>query len=162
MVCPPHQVPRQCRGPEPADVDMLDVNSIEGRANVNLDLLGVGSSVDGIMKSLSGTAGFNVDSGRWTGLDLDRLLRSGDTTSGTTVFDNLSASSTLKNGVASNDDLILAFRLLKRAARGRLILAIAIWTIRSPQTQNPHVQAKDWQSLCAFMDRGRRLNSNPI
>ena len=50
--------------------DMLDVNSIEGRANVILDLLGVGSSVDGIMKSLSGTAGFNVDSGRWTGMDL--------------------------------------------------------------------------------------------
>jgi AsmA protein len=50
--------------------DMLDVNSIEGHANVILDLLGVGSSVDGIMKSLSGTAGFNVDSGRWTGMDL--------------------------------------------------------------------------------------------
>ena len=82
--------------------DMLDVNSIEGRANVNLDLLGVGSSVDGIIKSLSGTAVFNVDSGRWTGMDLDRLLRSGDTAPGTTMFDNLSASSTLKNGVASN------------------------------------------------------------
>ena len=96
--------------------DMLDVKSIEGRANVNLDLLGVGSSVDGIMKSLSGTAGFNVNSGRWTGLDLDRLLRSGDTTPGTTVFDNLSASSTLKNGVALNDNLI--FSLPSFEARG--------------------------------------------
>ena len=100
--------------------DMLDVNSIEGRANVNLDLLGVGSSVDGIMKSLSGTAGFNVDSGRWTGMDLDRLLRSGDTTPGTTVFDNLSASSTLKNGVASNDDLIFSLPSFETRGSGQI------------------------------------------
>ena len=100
--------------------DMLDVNSIEGRANVNLDLLGVGSSVDGIMKSLSGTAGFNVDSGRWTGMDLDRLLRSGDTTPGTTVFDKLSASSTLKNGVASNDDLIFSLPSFETRGAGQI------------------------------------------
>ena len=100
--------------------DMLDVKSIEGRANVNLDLLGVGSSVDGIMKSLSGTAGFNVDSGRWTGMDLDRLLRSGDTTPGTTVFDNLSASSTLKNGVASNDDLIFSLPSFETRGAGQI------------------------------------------
>jgi len=100
--------------------DMLDVKSIEGRANVNLDLLGVGSSVDGIMKSLSGTAGFNVDSGRWTGMDLDRLLRSGDTAPGTTVFDNLSASSTLKNGVASNDDLIFSLPSFETRCAGQI------------------------------------------
>lgn len=100
--------------------DMLDVNSIEGRANVNLDLLGVGSSVDGIMKSLSGTAGFNVDSGRWTDVDLDRLLRSGDTTPGTTVFDKLSASSTLKNGVASNDDLIFSLPSFETRGAGQI------------------------------------------
>ena len=100
--------------------DILDVNSIEGRANVNLNLLGVGSSVDGIMKSLSGTAGLNVDSGRWTGLDLDRLLRSGDTTPGTTVFDNLSASSTLKNGVASNDDLIFSLSSFETRGAGQI------------------------------------------
>lgn len=100
--------------------DMLDVKSIEGRANVNLDLLGVGSSVDGIMKSLSGTAGFNVDSGRWTGVDLDSLLRSGDTTPGTTVFDNLSASSTLKNGVASNDDLIFSLPSFETRGAGQI------------------------------------------
>ena len=100
--------------------DMLDVNRIEGRANVNLDLLGVGSSVDGIMKSLSGTAGFTVDNGRWTGMDLDRLLRSGDTTPGTTLFDNLSASSTLKNGVASNDDLIFSLPSFETRGAGQI------------------------------------------
>ena len=100
--------------------DMLDVNSIEGRANVNLDLLGVGSSVDGIIKSLSGTAVFNVDSGRWTGMDLDRLLRSGDTAPGTTMFDNLSASSTLKNGVASNDDLIFSLPSFETRGAGQI------------------------------------------
>ena len=100
--------------------DLLDISSIEGRANVNLDLLGGGSSVDGIMKSLSGTAGFNVDSGRWTGMDLDRVLQSGDTTPGTTVFDNLSASSTLKNGVASNDDLILSLPSFETRGAGQI------------------------------------------
>ena len=100
--------------------DMLDVNSIEGRANVNLDLLGVGSSVDGIIKSLSGTAVFNVDSGRWTGMDLDRLLRSGDTAPGTIMFDNLSASSTLKNGVASNDDLIFSLPSFETRGAGQI------------------------------------------
>jgi AsmA protein len=100
--------------------DLLDISSIEGRANVNLDLLGGGSSVDGIMKSLSGTAGFNVDSGRWTGMDLDRVLQSGDTTPGTTVFDNLSASSTLKNGVASNDDLIFSLPSFETRGAGQI------------------------------------------
>jgi AsmA protein len=100
--------------------DLLDIRSIEGRVNVNLDLLGGGSSVDGIMKSLSGTAGFNVNSGRWTGMDLDRVLQSGDTTPGTTVFDNLSASSTVKNGVASNDDLIFSLPSFETRGAGQI------------------------------------------
>jgi len=104
----------------PLLADLLEVNSIEGRANVNLDLLGVGASMDGIMKSLSGTAGFNVETGRWTGMDLDALLRSGDTAPGTTVFDNLSASSILKNGVAVNDDLIFSLPSFETRGAGQI------------------------------------------
>ena len=100
--------------------DLLDIRSIEGRANVNLDLLGGGSSVDGIMKSLSGTAGFNVNSGRWTGMDLDRVLQSGEAPPLTTVFDNLSASSTVKNGVASNDDLIFSLPSFETHGAGQI------------------------------------------
>jgi len=53
-------------------------------------------------------------------MDLDRLLRSGDTTTGTTVFDNLSASSTLKNGVASNDDLIFSLPSFETHGAGQI------------------------------------------
>ena len=53
-------------------------------------------------------------------MDLDRLLRSGDTTPVTTVFDNLSASSTLKNGVVSNDDLIFSLPSFETRGAGQI------------------------------------------
>lgn len=105
---------------QPLMSDMLDVDSIQGRVNMNLDLLGTGTSMDGIMKSLRGTAQFDVQTGRWTGVNLDSLLRSGDTAPGTTVFDNLSGSATVQNGVAVNDNLIFSLPSFETRGAGEI------------------------------------------
>ena len=96
--------------------DAAGIERLTGAANAQMSFLGVGQSVDAIMKSLSGKGAINFGKGTIIGIDLDRLMRSGAVGGGTTVFDSLGASWTIANGVMRNDDLLL--KLANYEARG--------------------------------------------
>jgi AsmA protein len=95
-------------------------------ADGDLKFLGVGNSFHAIMNSLSGEGGLKTESGVISGFDLDRLMRSGGVTGGTTVFDSLSATFTMTQGNLLNDDLLMTLPLAKAGGEGRIGLGVRI------------------------------------
>ena len=100
--------------------DAAGLNRLTGVANLDLSFLGVGENVDTIMRSLSGEGAFRLGEGTIEGLDLNRLMSTGDGSGGTTIFDSLSASYTMKNGDMLNEDLLLALRSFEARGAGRI------------------------------------------
>ena len=100
--------------------DTLGLSRLQGRAEARLQFLGVGQSIDSIMRSLSGSGSVNAGRGVIDGIDLDRLMRSGDATGGTTVFDSLSGSFTMADGALRNEDLLMTLPRARAEGRGRV------------------------------------------
>lgn len=100
--------------------DAMDISRFEAKADGEVDFLGVGESVHAIMNSLSGGGAFKTARGVISGFDLDRLMRSGSGTGGTTVFDTLSATFTMEDGNLFNDDLTLKLPQASAAGEGRV------------------------------------------
>ncbi|MEM9579922.1 MAG: AsmA family protein [Pseudomonadota bacterium] len=84
---------------------LAGIDKIDGNANANVDVLGVGSSVDAIMKSLSGAISMSVPAGTIAGIDMDGLMRNGNPNASLTPFTGLQASGAIQSGVLSNSDL---------------------------------------------------------
>jgi AsmA protein len=95
--------------------DVAQQDRLEGRGNVALDVAGAGATVNTIKKSLDGTAKVNLRDGAIKGVDIGALLNKakslGKSEEGSanakdeTKFTELSATFTIKNGVAHNQDL---------------------------------------------------------
>lgn len=102
--------------------DLMDMDKVQGSANFQIDLLAAGSSVDALMKSLSGQGTLGMVSGRWTGVDLDKVLRSGQVEKGTTVFDDMGASFAIANGVLDNRDLKFSLPNFETTGAGQIDL----------------------------------------
>lgn len=100
--------------------DLADIDRLSGRADAQVQFLGVGGSVDAIMKSLSGQGAVKFGQGRISGIDLDRLMRSGQVGGGTTVFDSLTASFVISGGNLRNDDLLLSLQRFEARGEGRI------------------------------------------
>ncbi len=100
--------------------DAMDVSRFEAQADGEVNFLGVGESVHAIMQSLSGGGAFKTGRGVITGFDLDRLMRSGSGTGGTTVFDTLYTTFTIEKGNLLNDDLTLKLPQASAAGEGRV------------------------------------------
>lgn len=100
--------------------DLADIDRLSGRADAQVTFLGVGASVDAIMKSLSGQGSVRFGQGKISGIDLDRLMRSGQVGGGTTVFDSLTASFVMADGNLRNDDLLLALQRFEARGEGRI------------------------------------------
>jgi AsmA protein len=100
--------------------DLVGVTRFTGAADARLSYLGVGQSVHQIMNSLSGEGAINMGRGTIEGVDLDSLMRQGLATGGTTVFDRLSASFTMKDGDLNNPDLLLELPLITARGEGRV------------------------------------------
>lgn len=100
--------------------ELAGIERLEGRANARIKFLGSGGSVDAIMQSLSGKGGLSMARGVISGFDLDRLIRSGDGTGGTTVFDDMSATYVIKGGVLMNDDLLLKVSKIQADGTGQI------------------------------------------
>lgn len=96
--------------------DAMDITRFDATGDGAVRFLGVGQSVDAIMRSLSGEGRIGTGRGVISGIDLDRLMRSGDVTGGTTVFDEMNASFTMEDGDLYNRDL--AMRLPQARAEG--------------------------------------------
>ncbi|WP_224826452.1 AsmA family protein [Cognatishimia sp. MH4019] len=102
--------------------DMADLDRMSGLANMQLAFLGVGQSVDAIMKSLSGDGSITMAGGQISGIDLDKLIRSGATGPGTTVFDDFRASYRINDGVLRNNDLVMTLPNVETRGEGKVDL----------------------------------------
>ncbi|UOA26110.1 AsmA family protein [Pseudosulfitobacter sp. DSM 107133] len=100
--------------------DALGLTRLTGGANAELNFLGSGNSVDAIMKSLSGAGAIAIGKGTIQGIDLDKLMRSGATGSGTTVFDSLGATFKMAAGNVQNDDLLFTLASYQARGKGRI------------------------------------------
>ncbi len=97
-----------------------DIKRLSGAGSGNLEFLGVGQSEDQIMRSLSGKGDIEVGRGVISGLDLDRLMGRGKGSGGTTVFNSLTASFTMKNGDLTNKDLLMQLDNFRADGTGRI------------------------------------------
>jgi AsmA protein len=100
--------------------DAAGITRFSAKGNAAFKFLGVGNSVDAIMKSLEGNASVNTGRGHINGFDLDKLMRSGNGTGGTTVFDQMSATFNITGGNMFNDDLLMLMPLAKATGEGRI------------------------------------------
>ena len=102
--------------------DLIGQDKVQGKTNFSVDLLASGGSVDALIRSLSGAGQLAIQSGRWTGIDLDKILRSGQVEKGTTVFDDMSASFNIAGGVVDNRDLKFTLPNFETTGRGQVDL----------------------------------------
>ena len=100
--------------------DAMDINRFSASASGDLTFLGAGQSMHAIMNSLSGNGTLRTGRGVISGFDLDRLMRSGDMSGGTTVFDEMSASFTMDKGNLYNQDLVMSLPLARASGTGRV------------------------------------------
>ena len=107
-------------GMQPLLRDAIGIERLTGSGDAELSFLGVGSSVDTIMRSLSGQGAIRIGAGTIKGIDLDRLMKTGNGSGGTTIFDSLGATFTMNEGNLQNDDLLLALRNFEARGAGRI------------------------------------------
>ncbi|WP_297770037.1 AsmA family protein [uncultured Roseovarius sp.] len=100
--------------------DAMDITRFAASASGEVEFLGVGQSVHAIMNSLSGKGSVRTGRGVISGIDLDRLMRAGDVSGGTTVFDTMSASFTMDQGNLYNRDLTMKLPLARAEGTGRV------------------------------------------
>ena len=100
--------------------DAAGITRFATTGQASLDFLGVGQSVHAIMNSLSGSLSLETGRGVISGFDLDKLMRSGDGTGGTTVFDRMAASFAIDGGNMTGDDLTMMLPLARAEGRGRI------------------------------------------
>lgn len=112
---------------------------LSGKGDARVKFLASGNSVHAIMNSLSGDGGLTVGRGIISGLDLDQLFR-GEASGGSTVFDALSGTFTMSDGVVSNQDLKLELPVFSGSGAGRIGLgARTIDYTFTPQVKIPEL-----------------------
>ncbi len=100
--------------------DAAGITRFTTSGDMTLKFLGVGGSVDAIMRSLKGDAAVRTGQGHISGFDLDKLMRSGNGTGGTTVFDSMSATFNITGGNMLNNDLLMPMPLARATGQGRI------------------------------------------
>ena len=118
--------------------DAANKDLLEGRGTAGLDVTSVGTTVSALKKALAGTANIAVKDGSLKGVDIAGLIRNAKALLGSksaleqqaqggakTDFSELTASFTIKDGVAHNEDLQMKSPLLRLTGRGDLNIADA-------------------------------------
>lgn len=99
---------------------------LTGTGALSLRFLGVGQSVDAIMRSLSGEGRIDLGRGEIIGLDLAGMIRNLDMNymgdRNRTVYDSVTGSFTIANGMLRNDDLRLTASRINVEGRGTVDL----------------------------------------
>ncbi|MBI5891161.1 MAG: AsmA family protein [Nitrosomonadales bacterium] len=111
--------------------DAADLELVEGRGNVVLDLATQGNTVSGLKKALNGKASVDLANGAIKGINLAKLVQgvqslNKETTTQTlgvdknekTAFNEFKASFKIRNGVAHNDDLAVKSTVLRITGNG--------------------------------------------
>lgn len=115
-----------------------DFERLTGLASMDVRFLGSGASVDAIMRSLSGEGRLDFTAGEIIGFDLAGMLRNLDLSyvgeGNRTIFESLTGSFTIQNGVLNNPDLALAASRVTVSGRGDVNLGEQILEYRiTPQ-----------------------------
>jgi AsmA protein len=109
--------------------DFAQQDRLEGKGNLTLDVTGSGATVNTIKRSLAGNAKLQLRDGAIKGINIGELLRKARSALGSqsgqatdakdrTDFSELSASFTIKNGVAHNEDLEIKAPLFRIGGAG--------------------------------------------
>ena len=107
---------------QPLLTDLAGYERLLGQTDIDLKFLGVGNSMDTIMRGLSGSGAFKVAEGELRGLDIVGMIRNLDPgyvgAGQKTIFDQIGATFTIDKGVLSNDDLSFLAPLLTATGKG--------------------------------------------
>src|SRR6267143_603179 len=109
--------------------DVAHQDRLEGKGNLALELAAAGATASGMKRSLAGSAKVRLRDGAINGIDIAELLRKARAAAGKqsgqaadskerTGFSELSASVSIKNGVAHNEDLDVKSPLLRIGGSG--------------------------------------------
>jgi AsmA protein len=109
--------------------DFTEQDRLEGRGNVTLDVTAAGKTVNAMKSSLAGTAKVYLRDGAIKGINIGELLRKARSALGSqsaqaadekekTDFSELTASFTIRNGVAHNEDLEVKAPLFRIGGAG--------------------------------------------
>lgn len=111
--------------------DAADLELLEGRGNIGLDLTTHGNTVSGLKQALNGNASVNLADGAIKGINLAKLVQGIQSLSKSssvqtlgvdknekTPFSEFKASFKLRNGVAHNDDLAVKSTVLRVIGNG--------------------------------------------
>ena len=124
----------------PLLVDAINNDMLDGKGTLNVDVTTLGNTVGELKKALNGKAGLNLADGAVKGVDIAGTIRDikskinlfkdknsiGADQTKKTDFSELTASFTIKNGVAHNEDLAMKapiLRLTKGDNRGDIDIA---------------------------------------
>lgn len=109
---------------EPLLTDLAGWDRLVSTGDVELEFLGVGNSIDAIMKSLEGKGALELGKGELRGLDIAGMLRTLDPgfvgEGQKTIFEGLAGTYTIADGVLSNTDLKLVAPYVTASGSGEL------------------------------------------
>jgi AsmA protein len=114
--------------------DGANIDTLEGRGTVTLDLTAQGASADALKKALNGTAGVTLVDGSLKGIDLGAIVRNAKNAvrqlrgrellpsakSEKTDFSEAKGTFNVKNGVAANNDLSIKSPLVRVGGEGTI------------------------------------------
>lgn len=117
---------------EPLLTDVTGKADLLGEANIKMALNSSGADTNVLKSRLSGTGDIAFNNGVFKGVDIGNTLRqlevmieskrfSGFNTKGDTIFNALTATLDIKNGVVDNDDFLMAASGFKVTGKGMLI-----------------------------------------
>jgi len=157
---------------QPLLQDLADQDRLIGIANVDLQYLAVGNSMDALMRSLSGNASVSIGQGELLGLDLAGMLRNFDASfrgeGSKTVFNGITATASIANGVASNSDLLFDAPLVNASGQGTVNIGAQSMNYRfTPVAQTggagiaiPVIIEGPWSDLSFRPDLEALVNQN--
>lgn len=109
---------------QPLFTDLAGWDRLVSTADAELEFLGVGNSVDAIVKSLEGKGTLELGRGELRGLDIAGMLRTLDPgfvgEGQKTIFDGLAGTYSIAKGVLSNSDLKLVAPYVTASGSGEL------------------------------------------
>ncbi len=107
---------------QPLLADVAGYKRLIGSGDFRIKYLAVGNSLDALMRSLSGNGALKLGAGELQGLDLVGMLRNLDASyqgkGAKTIFNAITATFTIKDGVLQNDDLLLKAPLATASGKG--------------------------------------------
>lgn len=109
---------------EPLFTDLAGWDRLVSTGTVELKFLGIGDSVDAVMKSLEGQGTLELGKGELRGLDIAGMLRTLDPgyvgEGQKTIFDGMTGTFAIAGGVLSNSDLKLVAPYLTALGAGEI------------------------------------------